>query len=49
MACGAVDDLTPAVLEAFANIDGHSVRKATNSVLKGCNLCINFNEPFKHR
>lgn len=38
-----VDNLREAVLQAFADIDGRSVKRATNSVLKRCNLCINHN------
>jgi hypothetical protein len=39
----SIDELRVAVIEAFNNVDGRSLRKATNSVLKRCNICFNNN------
>lgn len=40
---GTINELREAVLQAFANIDGRTVRKATHSILRRCNWCINQN------
>ena len=44
-----IDELRGSVLECFNAIDRRSIRKATNSVLKRCNVCITNNgRVFEH-
>lgn len=38
-----LEDLRNSVVESFHLIDRRSLRKATNAVLKRCNVCINYN------